>query len=258
MDNSSKARPIYENLNTAYVNLAALLRYLQQQAFVGRVRVEMEEYAADVQLNGSESPTISEKDYTTGREAEGQAALQRLLVRATEAGGLISVYEFDEASEHRDEIESGVANNYFESEETEVPEKKEEVSREQLLRASAELIGAVEHAALAVKADFNTRFRAARLELADDYPFLDPARADFEYRNAEVRLSAEPSLKVYTSGVVECLHRVVDKLAIGQRGNAVRERVALELAVIARRREAQLRALNLLQHLDRIAGTRVI
>ena len=42
------------------------------------------------------------------------------------------------------------------------------------------------------------------------------------------------------------------------RERSVRERVALELAVLARRRESALARFQLLQQLDRIAGTRVV
>lgn len=84
---------MYENLNTAYVNLAALLRYLQQSGFVGRLAVELDEYTADVRLNRQQTPHVRERDFATGRDAEGDAALQRLLVRASMTSGTISVYK---------------------------------------------------------------------------------------------------------------------------------------------------------------------
>ena len=36
-------RAVHQNLDTAYVNLAALVRHLQQRDFTGRVHVELDE-----------------------------------------------------------------------------------------------------------------------------------------------------------------------------------------------------------------------
>ena len=83
---------VYENLDTSFVNLGALLRYLQQRDFTGRVRLDMGDYKAEIRLRAGERPHCREHDTATGREAEGDAALQRLLVRAMDAGGVISVY----------------------------------------------------------------------------------------------------------------------------------------------------------------------
>src|SRR5918998_6606608 len=95
---SDKARALHENLDTAYVNLAALLRYLQQRDFTGRVHVELDEYDGDIYLAARAPINARERDHATGREDVGQSALQRILVRASEPGGRISVYEGAEAS----------------------------------------------------------------------------------------------------------------------------------------------------------------
>lgn len=264
MHGDTKSRPVYENLDTAYVNLAALLRYLRQRDFVGRVHVELDEYTADVFLNTNGRLEVRETDHAMGREAHGEAALQRLTVRAMSAGGLISVYESAEAEMNdgasatapgpaRARVEEAEASS---SPEEEQPE--EEVDWDALLRLSGELIAAVERAALGVGADFATAFHLARLEAADDFSFLDPSSARFEYAYSEVRLHDEPEARTFTSGIGTCLHRTVEKLTAGPRGGSARERIALELAVLARRRHAELARLKLSSELDRIAGTRVL
>src|SRR5918999_5784363 len=92
-EGDAKSRPVHENLDTAYVNLAALIHYLRQRDFQGHVHVLLDEYEADIFLSVGEKPGIRETDHATGRTDEGEAALQRLLVRAREPGGLVSVYE---------------------------------------------------------------------------------------------------------------------------------------------------------------------
>src|SRR5689334_17931523 len=99
MDTDSKSKPLHENLDTTFVNLWSLLRSLTQKGFIGRVHVEATDYSADVFLNGSASPLVHEIDRAAGTETLEEAALHRLVLRAREAPGTISIFEgADEAA----------------------------------------------------------------------------------------------------------------------------------------------------------------
>ncbi len=258
-EQSGTPRTVHENLDTAYVNLAALVRYLQERFFAGRIHVVLDEYEADVLLGGTEPPRVRETDHATGRQAEGEAALQRLFVRASEPGGSISVYDHSGVAAETSMAPAAppfVAPARSEREPEEL--RPEDVDWSDLLRLSGELIGAIERAALATGADFASLFRDVRREMADDYPFLDPGSGRFEYGNGEVWLRAKPAARAYVSGVSEALRRVVSRISTGARAKSIRERVALELAVLARRRQAHLTRFKFAPQLDRIAGTQVL
>ncbi|HKC64668.1 MAG TPA: hypothetical protein VKB86_13590 [Pyrinomonadaceae bacterium] len=257
-ERGAKSRTVYENLDTAYVNLAALVRYLQGREFAGRVHVELDEYEADVFLNASEKPRVREKDHATGRQAEGEDALQRLLVRAREPGGLVSVYENRVGETGEEDSSSATDSNSSESVTEVVSASDEESDWLDMVRLSGELIATIERAALSAGADFVGISRAVRIEMADDYSFLDPSAGRFEYANGTVHLRAKPNVSAYVAGVSEAMRRVVDRIATGPRRESVRERVALELAVLARRRQSQLAKFKFTPQLDRIAGTRVL
>src|SRR5207245_421815 len=62
-----------------------------------------------------------------------------------------------------------------------------------MTRMSGELIGAVERAVNGAGVDFADPLRSARVELADDYSFLDPTSNEFQYVNSVVTLKDEPS-----------------------------------------------------------------
>ncbi len=261
MDETSSSA-VHRNLDTAYVNLAALLRYLKQREFTGRVHVQLVEYEADVYLHAGDAPRVREIDLSNGREAEGEEALQRLLVRSIEPGGLVSVYASEEAQQsngahHAVALSGGWIEFGEDADAADLsPEAKE---WQDLLRVSGELIAAIERAALSTGADFEELFRLTRLELSDDYSFLDPLTERFEYLSGGiVRLHARPSPDAYVSSVCECLRRIAGKISADERGGRVRERVALELAVLARRRQSQLARFKLIQQFDRIAGTKVL
>lgn len=89
------SRAIHQNLDTAFVNVNALMRYLCRRGFVGQIHVEMSAYEADMYLCGDNHVEVIEKDHVTGRVADGEEALQRLLVRAGEPGGIINVIQKD-------------------------------------------------------------------------------------------------------------------------------------------------------------------
>jgi hypothetical protein len=292
------SRILYENLDTSFVNLWALLRYLMQQGLVGRVHVELADYTADVFLAGSSTPMVHEIDHATGRDVLEEAGLHRLVVRAREPGGKITVYEGeDEAGKDVTQPSASEApiNDAeawpatapvvpdLDRESFNVPDAAAATSAPALVSAgskmidslskgtgqkksdwadlveiSGELIAAAERATVAVGADFTSLFQAVRLELADDYTFLDPSVNRFSYAESAVTISAKPGAGPYVAAISESLRRVVDKIAAGERGGRVRERVALELARLARKRREPLTRFNLDMQLDRIAGTRVL
>lgn len=87
-----KTRPVYENLDTSFVNLSALIKFLRRRQFAGSIRVELTNYEADITLVADKPLRVREYDRAAGRISEGEESLQRLLIRAREPNGVISVY----------------------------------------------------------------------------------------------------------------------------------------------------------------------
>ena len=88
-----KHNPIHENLDTSFINLPALVRYLRRRQFVGKVRVELSGYEADIYLGKGNQIKAREFDRIAGRISEGEEALQRILIRSREPGGTVNVYQ---------------------------------------------------------------------------------------------------------------------------------------------------------------------
>jgi hypothetical protein len=285
MSSESKSRVLYENLDTSFVNLWALLRHLSQRAFVGRVHVEMDDYSADVFLTGSNTPLVHEVDRAAGTDVLEEAAMHRLVLRTRESAGTISVFEgADEAVAVRstepaakteklkpmaaaDELtppsaplidETQSSGGASPSEAPVATEPDGMIEWHDVLKVSGELIGGVERALNGGNSDFTSLFRAARLELADDYTFLDPTSGGLEYSNSVATVREELPVSAYVAGLSEALRRVVDKTATGDRARRVRERVALDLSLVARKRREVLKRSGFQAQLDRIAGTKVI
>lgn len=298
---TSEARPariLYENLDTSFVNVWALLRYLTQRSFVGRVHVELENYSADVFVNGSETPLVREMDRGAGTDVVEEAALHRLVLRVRESSGSINVYEGVEES-IPPQVESEPASPSLAEEmapvaepeaatqeattleaatpeamrsSTEKDEEETVVAADtvtvvkqtnagewgETMRVSGELIGGVEQATQSLGADFASLFRETRISLADDYPFLDPMAGQMRYEKSSVSFNGDSQPQGYVAGVSETLRRVVDQVATGERERRSRERIALELARVARKNGDALARSGFSEHLDRIVGTKVI
>src|SRR5882762_10420030 len=150
----------FDSVSTSYVNLAALIRYLREQNFVGSVHVRLEQYEAEVHLNGAGAPTVSEIDSVTQRASQTEGAMERLLVHAREPGGKITVYAGDDKTHGatEDEIkattnsiqqddEAMTANPPFAATLTSTTASQEEtIDWADLLDAGGQVVGAVERA----------------------------------------------------------------------------------------------------------------
>lgn len=259
----ASARAVHENLDTAYLNVGALVRYLRAREFVGRVHLELDEYEADILLRGKDDVRARERDYASGRVEEGGGVLQRVLVRAQEPGGLVSVYEEEGGEEAREEearrggLAAEVARRAAEQQASLRVSDEEREGRE-LLEVSGELFAAVERAAAVAGGDFAAALHRARIALADDYPFLDPVQRRFEYRDGEVRLAGRVSAGLYVSGVAEALRRAVEHIATEGERIGVRRDVARELSTLKRRRQTALARFKFNTQLERIAGMRLL
>lgn len=311
MNSESKSHVVYENLDTTFVNLWALLRNLSQRGFIGRVHVELKDYTADIFMTGSATPLVHEIDHAAGTDTLEEGALHRLVLRVRETPGTIAVFEGpDEAAANaepkktadvlRDSGETELPRHYLpdahtetqadSGSETEAPSEMEsppslasfdsptlkdvndenrssvnppaatepfdEIEWSAIVKASGELIGGVERALTG--SDFASLFNAVRVELSDDYTFLDPMTGEFTYTNSVVTLTSAMPDSSYVIGLSEALRRVVDRVATGDYARRIRERVALELFSVVRKRKEILTRSGFLMQLDRIAGTKVL
>jgi hypothetical protein len=256
-------RPLHQNLDTAYLNLAALLRHLQQRDFVGRVHVELDEYDADIFLAARERPRVRERDHVTGRVAEGDAAMQRVLVRASDPGGLVSVYAGETAPLTDDDwagpfpparaADGGAAAGAAGDDDS----TRDEIDRRTVLQLAGELIGSVERAVSAAPGgEFAGDFREARAELSNRFPFLASLAACVEYADGEARLARSVAADDFVAGVCEALRLVVERASAREGSGGVRREVARELAALEERRPRALTRFRFAQQLDRIAGLR--
>ena len=86
-------RPVHQNLDTSFVNLSALIKYLRRRRFAGIVRVKLNNYEAEIHITDENQMNVREQDHLSGRVAVGEEALQRILIRSREPGGIVNVFQ---------------------------------------------------------------------------------------------------------------------------------------------------------------------
>ena len=293
----SSGTPLYQNLDTTFVNLWSLLRKLTQQGFIGRVHVELKDYSAEVFLDGSSTPLVREIDRAANTETVEEGALHRVVLRVRETPGTINVFAgAGEATIHqppavpvRSEIIPAAPGHElsFETPTSSSANTPNERPREAetdfvvqpaasvdvnesvyrsgsyqdwpaILAVVGDLIGAIERGVNAADGNFASIFNAVRLELADDYVFLDPISQTLRYAGGVASLKTEPPVNVFVAGLSEALRRTVNRVAIGERARRIRERIALELLPVARKHPDVLERSGLRAQLDSIVGTTVM
>ncbi|HEY8559707.1 MAG TPA: hypothetical protein VIL74_04835 [Pyrinomonadaceae bacterium] len=263
-----KKRPLYENLDTSFVNLSALVKYLRRRKFTGSVRIEFGEYAAEIQLSAGQQLKAREHDRAAGRLAEGVEALQRIFIRAREPGGAIGVYEtigetettggektsIDERTPPapRSPAISGLSFEF--SNQVEAGAKRTALSPEDdamLIGLTGELLGAVERCLAPANLDFSSAFRKACAEITADYPFL----ATLRYENGKIHGAAgDPPPKFLVAGVCEALRLVLERLAQSPRLAETHRGATQRILGLIYQRRALYERFSLIEPLERILG----
>jgi hypothetical protein len=222
-----KKQPIHQNLNTSFVNVAALVRYLRGLQFVGSIRIELSSYEADIIFTSSKKITAREYDHIAGRISHGDQALQRILVRAKEPHGRIHVYRavsgyagHDDGSVFVDKAIIAQARELAASHGgTVVTEKGFEIvmnSRDSenalLLAALSEILKMVDETLATGNLSFASAFQLTCEAIADDYPFMAADRQALFYKDGEIHLNTPAETEDVASAVFDALRPIFRRL----------------------------------------------
>jgi hypothetical protein len=194
---------IYENLSTEFTSLKALISKLQNEEHTGYIEVAYEgkQQAGYIFLLAGD--VIESLLAARGDEISGIDVLPRIIELASTSGATFCVYK---AAVEEALSESEIIKVSFD-----LP---------QLLEVWSVVISAVESATdvLLGKNTFINTFKDTLIEKADEYPFLDPFAAKFQYQDGVVTFKGEIK-KNFSQGLGVGLWGTVEALA---------ERAALE------------------------------
>jgi hypothetical protein len=269
-------RTVYKNLDTAFVDLSALLGYLRKKDFKGRVQVETDDYKAEIFLLKGDRIEVRETDFT----GEGEEALQKVLLRTKRPGVTLNVYRMLEeppqtmngeknfsgtetercgaAAKIRnsgdvDFSQPKAASFEFDSSNAERTALTIDEWRE-FLQIVAELLTTIDQTLAEAGLDFTPAFKKACSEIAADYPFLDPKNEIFAYREGEVFLRRRVKIKFFAAGLNETLRRILEKLAAKPKFAAVHRQTEQKILALVHRRRPLYEKFFITPRIEKILG----
>ncbi|MGC2238963.1 MAG: hypothetical protein WA584_22605 [Pyrinomonadaceae bacterium] len=277
-----KHRPIHENLDTSFVNLQALIRYLRRRGFAGKIHVGMSGYEANIYLNEANQLKAVEHDQIAGRIAEGEDALQRILIRSREPGGIVNVYQEIEETEAVAAPQAQITVENLpkaptiqnikpisvqlpkpQSPPLEFTNNVEDKARQtnlspgdwqMLLNLIGELLGTIDKTLAQANLDFAAAFQKARGEISTDYPFLSPASNNFRYDNGKITMSEQVSAKLFTASIMEILQKMLEKLGANPKFSALCNEVKQKINALTQHRKPLYDKFSITKQLEKITG----
>ena len=223
-----KKQAIHQNLNTSFVNVGALVRYLRSLEFVGSIRIELASYEADIVFTSSKTIKAREYDHIAGRISHGQHALQRILIRAKEPHGRIDVYKSTEGyggleegsvfvdrlivSGAREMAANGGGSSMRLQADGELVLGAQARENSLVLAALSELLRIVDESLALGKLSFSAAFRVACDGVAPEFPFMQKDPGALVYNDGEVVLNADADADVVTAAVFAALRPIFERL----------------------------------------------
>jgi len=193
----AKSEIIYENLSTEFTSLDALITKLQNEDHTGYIEITFAGSDQKGFIFLLAGRVIEALLSIRGDEVSGSTVIKRILELTSTAGAVFSVYK------------AAVEDALSESEMIKVS-----FNLPQLLEVWGSVIQGTESAADSIlgKGEFLNKFKDTLIEKAEEYPFLDPFAAKFQYENGEVTFSGEVQ-KSFSQAIGECLWATIELLA---------------------------------------------
>ena len=259
-----KKQPIHQNLNTSFVNVGALVRYLRSLQFVGSIRIELASYEAEIIFTESNTVRAREYDHIAGRISHGEHALQRILIRAKEPHGRIHVYKAVDGYTGRDDgsvfvdkaIMSGAREMAVSVGGTVVQAGKEYIltgrdgANALVLAALSELLRIIDESLAVGNLSFSEAFQLACESIAAEFPFLRERKGALAYKNGEIMLGAEADAELISAAVFAALRRIFQHLRSEAKYNEMLRISRERLQEIAATKRTDFVRLGIMTHMD--------
>ena len=193
----ARSELLYGNLSAEFTSLEALISKLQNEEHTGYIEVTFEANNQRGYIFLLAGQVIEALFSAYGEEASKAAVLNQILTMTTTGGATLNVYQ---AAVEDALSESEVINVSY--------------NLPQLLKVWGAVISAIESSvdkALGKNVFLNT-FKDTLIARADDYPFLDPFAAKFQYKDGVVTFTGEVR-KNFSQAIGTCLNETIDTLA---------------------------------------------
>jgi len=260
-----KKEPIHQNLNTSFVNVAALVRYLRDLQFVGSIRLELSSYEADITFTTARTIIAREYDHIDGRISQGTDALKRILIRAREPHGRVHVYKAVEGYAGNDDtpvfIDRGILNKAREMAANTGGKVASMAQYEFVLNNSdgesalvlgelSELLRAIDEILARGRLSFAAAFGLACDAIARDYPFMSSDGRALRYKDGEIKLNSIADVSTVVSAVFAALRPIFDRLRREQKYGTLVAMLDERLHEMSSKKRSEYNRLAIMHHIE--------
>lgn len=262
-----KKQPIHKNLNTSFVNVAALVGYLADLQFVGSIRIELASYEADIIFTSSKTIEAREYDHIASRISHGKPALKRILIRAREPHGRIHVYRSDDEHNSGDNgpifVDNAIARNARRmatggggtaSKGSNCAFIAHGRNRENaaMLEAVSQMLRTIDDSLSEANLSFPAAFRLACESITKDYSFLKANRHALVYREGAIFLNAPADAATIASAIFAALRPIFRRLRNQEKYADLFQRLAKELRESSAENRTSYTRLGLAGYIDEL------
>ena len=265
-----KKQPIHQNLNTSFVNVGALVRYLRSLQFVGSIRIELASYEAEIVFTESNTVRAREYDHIAGRISHGEHALQRILIRAKEPHGRIHVYKAVEGYSGRDDgsvfvdkaIMTGArelaANHggviaHIAPQEIVLTDRDGENAV--VLATLSELLREIETLLAVGKLSFDAAFRVACETIAAEFPFMRANSQALVYKQGEITVNVQADADLVAEAVFAALRPIFSRLRSELKYRELIQMLSERLLELSTERRPEFVRLGIMKHIEELLAS---
>jgi len=200
--NLQNVEEYYKNLSTEFTHLEGLIKKMSSEMLTGFIEVSIGGGEEGGQIFFDHGAIVgSFCSWEKGELNRSKDNLELLILKSKELGGTFNV------------------NKIF------LENRKEGISPEKLLKETPpdrldmiqELLIIFEKLVRSnkkIKAEFDTLLKRKFMEKVDEYDFLDPFTAEFQYAKGKIIYAGTADVELISKGVMECVKELADELEI--------------------------------------------
>ena len=288
-----KDRQLFENLDTSFVKLDALVRHLCRLGFVGTISLDFEDYHGEITLTPTGKLRVAETDSAADISHRGQKAFEQIMLRAEDPGGKINVTESDDAAtaSEAENVAAGeevsklirhvkivpkrvgtprqaraalaelaefpfeLTNNF--EEEAAFPADTD-LGLELMIDVVSDLLSSIDEVLDCEGLNFSAAFKKACSDAAGKYPFMDPEERLFLYSGGLVYISPAVNLRSLVAGVGEVLGLIFERLSASSKFVRIHESVLQRVRSLTAARKDEFTRTGMLRQVERAISRKTV
>lgn len=233
-----RSEVVYRNLNTDFSSLEQLIANLQSEGHTGYIEVTVKDGKGNA-LIFIKSGQVVESVFSAGGDVvSGVRVLPHVVETVAALGGTFNVYRtsYEDAFGETAEVMAT----------SDLPH---------LLEVWQDILAAIEIVvdARVGEHSFLSSFKDALLAKAEDYPFLDPFAAEFEYKEGGITYTGT-ALGDLSRGLTDCLLMTLGRTAERTRRSDLLAEIAEQLALVRQEHDESIRKFGLGDYISALLG----